>query len=118
METLTKEKRQTHRRIIEAVMQEIMEAFHVENDPIETQVIRDTEGGHYLLFSNGWKGVKRVYGCFLHIDLAADGKVWLQHDGTDLVIAQMLLDQGVAKSDLVLAFHHPSMRKDTGLAVA
>mgnify|MGYP006271602887 CR=1 FL=1 len=117
MESLTAQK-QAHRQRIEAVMTQVMEAFFVENDPVQTQVIRDHEAGHYLLFSNGWKGTRRVYGCFLHIDLAADGKVWLQHDGTDLVIAQMLLNQGVPKSELVLAFHHPSMRKDTGLAVA
>ena len=115
MDALTK--KQHYRPMIEAVRQALVEAFYVENDPVQTQVIRDHEQGHYLLFSNGWKGVKRVYGCFLHIDLAEDGKVWLQHDGTDLVVGQMLLDQGVAKSDLVLTFHHPSMRKDTGMAV-
>jgi hypothetical protein len=52
------------------------------------------------------------------MDLAADGKVWLQHDGTDLVVAQLLMDRGGEKSDLVLAFYHPEMRADTGLAVA
>jgi hypothetical protein len=112
------EKKQRYRLAVEAVLNELIEAFHAENDPVQTQVIRDQEGGHYLLFSNGWKGVRRIYGCFVHIDLADDGKVWLQHDGTDLVVGQMLLDRGVAKSDLVLAFHHPAMRKDTGLAVA
>ena len=117
MESLAEQK-QAHRQRIEAVLNRVTDAFYVENDPVQTQVIRDHAGGHYLLFSNGWKGTRRVYGCFLHIDLAEDGKVWLQHDGTDLVIAQMLLDEGVPKAELVLAFHHPSMRKDTGLAVA
>lgn len=112
------EKKQRYRPMIEAVIDELVRAFDGEGNQIETQVIRDHEGGHYLLFSNGWKEYRRIYGCFLHIDLAADGKVWLQHDGTDLVIGQMLLDQGIPKTDLVLGFHHPSMRKDTGLAVA
>ena len=111
-------KQQQYRPMVEAVMDQLIEAFHAENYPVQTQVIRDHDAGHYLLFSNGWKGVRRVYGCFFHVDLAEDGKVWLQHDGTDLVVGQMLLDRGVPKTDLVLAFHHPSMRKDTGLAVA
>lgn len=39
---------------------------------------------HQLLFNNTWKDGRRHYGCFLHIDLSADGKIWIQHDGTDL----------------------------------
>lgn len=114
MESLKK-----YRAIILDVMDAVGRELGSPNDPIQTQYIRDHEGGHYLLFSNGWKGVKRIYGCFLHIDLVKEtGRIWLQHDGTDLVIAQMLLDRGVKKSDLVLAFHHPNMRPDTGLAVA
>ena len=55
---------------------------------------------------------------YLHIDVANDGKVWLQHDGTDILVAEKLLESGVAKSDLVLGFHEPLMRADTGFAVA
>ena len=85
---------------------------------IPVQFIKDHDGGHYLFFSNGWRGKKRIYGCYLHIDIAPDGKVWLQHYGTDLVVGQMLLDKGVAKEYLVLGFHHPLRRVDTGYAVA
>ena len=107
-----------HRKIINEVLDAVGAEFDSPDDPIQTQYIRDQEGGHFLLFSNGWQDSKRVYGCFLHIDLAEDGKVWLQHDGTDFVVAQMLLDKGIPKSELVLAFHHPNRRPDTGLAVA
>ncbi len=107
-----------YQKIVNEVLDEVGKELTGSNDPIETQYIRDVEGGHYLLFSNGWNGVKRVYGCFLHIDLANDGKVWLQYDGTDLIVGQMLLDKGVQKSELVLAFHHPDRRIDTGMAVA
>lgn len=86
--------------------------------PIQTQIIKDEEKGHYLLFSNGWRSDERVYGCYLHIDVAKDGKVWLQHDGTDVTVAQMLLDRGIPKEDIVLAFHPPFVREDTGFAVA
>jgi hypothetical protein len=47
-----------------------------------------------------------------------DGKVWLQHDGTDLVIAEKLLAAGVEKMDIVLGFHAPFEGADTGFAVA
>ena len=88
------------------------------NDPIKTQVIEDDLKGHYLLFSNGWRGEKRTYGCYLHLDITPDGKVWLQHDGTDLEIALMLIERGVDKQDIVLGFQPPIVRPDTGFAVA
>ena len=107
-----------NRQAINAPLDHVGAALSSPHGSIQTQYIRDHEGGHYLLFSNGWTDKKRVYGCLLHMDLAEDGKVWLQHDGTDLIVAQMLMNHGVAKSDLVLAFYHPEMRADTGLAVA
>ncbi|MCB0565721.1 MAG: XisI protein [Phaeodactylibacter sp.] len=50
--------------------------------------------------------------------VSADGKIWLQHDGTDLIVAQKLLDQGIPKTDIVLAFHAPFVREDTGFALS
>jgi len=34
--------------MIEAAMQALLDAFYVKNDPVQTQVIRDHDGGHYL----------------------------------------------------------------------
>ncbi|MGK7888779.1 MAG: element excision factor XisI family protein [Leptolyngbyaceae cyanobacterium] len=35
----------------------------------------------------GWKGNrKRLYGCSVHVDIK-DGKVWVQHDGSEVAIA-------------------------------
>ncbi|MEM0991971.1 MAG: XisI protein [Bacteroidota bacterium] len=89
-----------------------------DDDPIKTSFIMDRERGHYLLYFNGWKGSRRTYGCYLHIDVTDDGKVWLHHDGTDLDIGGQIEEKGVPASDLVLAFIAPYRRKDTGYAVA
>jgi XisI protein len=84
----------------------------VVEDKIETQVIIDHENGHYLLFSVGWyENTKREYAPFLHIDLKSNGKVYLQHDGTDLKVALMLSERGIEKSDIILAFHSPQRRQ-------
>ena len=81
-------------------------------------IIIDDAGGHYVLFNNGWEGSRRHYGCYLHIDVHADGKVWLQHDGTDEKVALQLTDAGIEPSDIVLAFHPPAFRTNTELALA
>ena len=107
-----------YRNIVSELIEEIGRLGAKPDAAVQTQIIRDEPNGHYLLFSNGWRGNERVYGCYLHIDVAADGKVWLQHDGTDLTVAQELLDRGIPKTDIVLAFHAPFVREDTGFAVS
>ncbi|MBD2413457.1 XisI protein [Nostoc calcicola FACHB-3891] len=40
----------------------------------------------------------------------------MQHDGTEVGIATLLLEQGVPREDIVLAFHSPYMRQFTEFA--
>ncbi len=82
---------------------------------IETQAILDTERDHYLILHTGWRDNYRTHGCSLHLDIK-DGKIWIQHDGTEVGIANLLVEQGVPKEDIVLAFHSPYMRQFTEFA--
>ncbi|MGD1700213.1 XisI protein [Dapis sp. BLCC M229] len=57
------------------------------NDPIKSQTVFDREGDHYQLINLGWKDNNtRIYGCVIHVDII-DGKIWVQHDGTEEAIA-------------------------------
>ncbi|KAF3885538.1 hypothetical protein DA73_0400008760 [Tolypothrix bouteillei VB521301] len=40
----------------------------------------------------------------MHLEIK-DSKIWIQHDGTEVGIATLLLEQGVPKEDIVLGFH-------------
>jgi XisI protein len=84
-------------------------------EEIEKQAIIDIEGDHYLLLHTGWRGNRRTYGCSVHIDIK-DGKIWIQHDGTEVGIATILVERGVPKEDIVLGFHSPFMRQFTEFA--
>lgn len=84
-------------------------------EEIETQAVLDTSGDHYLLLHTGWRGNNRTHGCSIHIDIK-DGKIWIQHDGTEAGIATLLHEAGVPKEDIVLAFHSPYMRQFTEFA--
>ncbi len=53
----------------------------------------------------------------IHIDIV-DGKLWIQADNTDRAVASELVEAGVPKSDIVLAFRLPEVRKYTAYAVA
>jgi XisI protein len=104
------DKLNNHRSIIRSVVTEIAEMTPSDKNS-ETQLIMDDERGHYVLFSIGWQDIMREYLPFVHIDVKPDGKVWIQHDGTDLKIALWLVDKGIAKHDIVLAFQSRNRRK-------
>jgi hypothetical protein len=78
----------------------------------EIQTIFDEQQDHYQLLYVGWRGNKRDFGCILHLDIK-DGKIWIQHDGTEEGIANRLVEMGVPKQDIILAFHEPYIRQFT-----
>ena len=84
---------------------------------VENQLIFDEKHDRYQLFSVGWDNGERVHGCIFHVDIIG-GKCWIQEDNSDRPIAQELMDAGVPKSDIVLAFHEPEVRKLGEFAVA
>ena len=54
---------------------------------------------------------------YVHIDIR-NSKVYTQYDGTEEGIANTLMDAGIPKEDIVLAFKSPEVRKLTGFAVS
>lgn len=83
----------------------------------EVQTVFDSEQDHYQLLYVGWRGNKRDFGCILHLDIK-DGKIWIQHDGTEEGIANRLVEMGVPKQDIILAFHEPYIRQFTGFGTS
>ncbi len=82
---------------------------------IELRAISDRD--FYLLVSFGWSGDRRVHSTILHLRIDR-GKIWIERDETEEGIAQDLLDRGVPKEDIVLAFYHPDDRQLTDFAIA
>ncbi len=104
----------SYRNCIQQILQQYQN-YGVSQDGIETEVISDTEHDHYQLVHVGWHNKRRVYGCAFHLDIK-DGKIWVQYNGTELHIAEELVQLGVSKDDIVLGFHSPSRRKFTEYA--
>jgi XisI protein len=91
--------------------------LYKNNSDIECQLVFDTEHDHYQLLDVGWEELKRIYSCFIHIDIK-DGKIWIQRNMTELDIAEELVEMGVPKQDIVLGLHPPYKRPYTGYGVA
>ncbi|MFB2935254.1 XisI protein [Aerosakkonemataceae cyanobacterium BLCC-F154] len=84
---------------------------------LERQLIIDENKNHYLLLTLGWENKKRVHGCLIHIDII-DEKIWIQRDGTEDGIANDLVNAGIPKNRIVLAFHPADIRQFTEYAVS
>ena len=84
---------------------------------LETDVILDDEGDHYLLVKNGWDGRRRILSINVYVRIK-NGKFYIEEDWLEQGIATDLLEAGVPNEDIVLAFHHPDMRPFTEFAVA
>ena len=56
-----------------------------------------------------------MHGCLIHVDII-DGKIWIQRDGTERGVAQDLIDAGVPRDQIVLAFRAAEARAEAGLA--
>jgi hypothetical protein len=82
---------------------------------VEYQWLFDRESHHYQLLLSGWEGIKRTFGIVIQVDVK-DNLVWIQEDNTDLSVANRLVEAGIPKSQIVLAFHAPYKRKYTGFA--
>jgi hypothetical protein len=111
MDQLTKRK-----AIARAIIEEVY-ALYPKDGQWEPMLIVDDEHGQYLLYTDGWRYPRRFYGCVVHLEVRPDGKVYLRHDGTDLVIADWLTERGIPESEIVLAFQSPQRRKLSGFAL-
>lgn len=103
--------RQIARRVIEEYA-----GWRPSHGEIDCEAIVDPARDHYEVVHVGWDRERRVHGSVIHLDII-DGKIWIQHDGTDRPVAEELLAAGIPREDIVLGFHPARVRHLTGFAV-
>jgi hypothetical protein len=106
-----------YRRLVKSLLSEF--AAYVNRPPPpnhETVCVFDEERDQYALLSVSWGQYRCVHGAQVFVRLR-DGKIWIEEDWTEDGVATKLLEHGVPKDDIVLAFHPPEMRPFTEFAV-
>jgi hypothetical protein len=83
------------------------------NGNIDRTLIFDDTRGNYELMNIGWDGAKRIHHSSIHIELKNDSRVWLQHNATNMDIAEELIEMGIPRDQIVLGSVLPQMRKFT-----
>jgi hypothetical protein len=106
---------ESDRQLIERILVDYAKVPYSNSD-VRLLTAFDREQDHYLLMLNGWEGVRHVHGCLVHVEII-DGKFWIHRDGTEYSIAQELLDAGLPKNRIVLAFRSLEKRRLTEFAV-
>jgi hypothetical protein len=102
------------------IVKRVLEAYTkipYSHGTLECEAIFDQQRDRYILVTVGWEDRKRVHHPLIHIDII-DSKLWIQADNTDRAVASELVEAGVPKSDIVLAFRLPEIREYTEYAVA
>ena len=81
-----------YREIVQLVLQAHGQIKPVYGD-IEMGVLFDKEQDRYQVIRTGWLRNRRVYGALVHIDIK-DEKIWIQYDGTEIGVANELVERG------------------------
>jgi hypothetical protein len=110
------DKLENYRNLIEKILTEhASQPYSYGN--IKSQTVFDRQRDQYLLVDVGWNNKRfRVHGALVHVEII-DGKFWIQYDGIEGSITAELERADVPKSDIVLAWHEPELRKYTDYAV-
>lgn len=103
-----------YRELVQKILKTRTESRTVKDT--ETHLIFDTERDRYQVLHIGWQELTRVFSCIIYIEIK-DGKIWIERDRTEIGVANELVEAGVPKTDIVLAFHAPYKRKYTEFAV-
>jgi hypothetical protein len=97
------------RSIIESILLEYTRIPYAYGD-FHSEAIFDRVRDRYVLMNVGWDNGRRVHGSLVHIDII-DGKLWIQRDGLEHGVASELIEAGIPKDRIVLAFKPPVTRK-------
>jgi hypothetical protein len=110
------DKVEKYREYIQVLMTDYASSDADRGD-VKVELIMDTVRDHYQWMNVGWKGMERIYNCYIHIDII-DRKIWLQQNWTEENPAEDLVGMGVPREDIVLGLHAPYKRPYTDYGVA
>ncbi len=103
-------------QVVHNVLTRYLDYIGSPNMPhLEIATLFDDKSKTYAILDIGWQAKERIEAIVVLIRLK-DGKIWVETDHTDYGFVDELLQAGVPQEDLVLAFHHPTLRPYVELA--
>ena len=84
---------------------------------VDYEILADEKHNKFQLLALGWDKSSRIFNIIFHVDII-NNKIWIQEDNTLDGLASLLLEKGLSKQDIVLAYYPDYHRKYTEFAVA
>ncbi|MEA5469947.1 XisI protein [Spirulina sp. 06S082] len=104
-----------YRNILEDILQKYANLPYRYGD-VTTTLIINRNRDQFVLMDEGWQEDLRVHGVLVHAEIRNE-KIWIHRDGIEEGITPELLEAGIPKEDIVLAFHAPDVRQYTEFAI-
>ena len=97
-----------------AVLQNVVRkhaGFQPANGQIATHAVCDAANDEYMVVDTGWsENGRRIYDVVLHFRLT-DGKIHVERDNTDAEVVEELIENGIERRDIVLAFNSAAYQR-------
>lgn len=106
-----------YQQILREIIEEYGKVKKSLTPNVKSQIMIDNVHKHHQLLSIGWHNERFIYLVTFHFDVI-EGKVWIQQNNSDVLIADELIERGVLKSDIILGFIPENVRSYGGFAVA
>jgi XisI protein len=106
-----------YRSIVKEILAEYDALNQKSSSDTESIVVFDEIHDQYLLILMGWNRDERIKNTMIHVRLKG-GKIWIEEDWTEDGVATDLLQKGVSREAIVLAFHPPKVRQYTKFSAA
>ena len=101
---------------VENVIQSWLESKRQQSH-FSLEFVIDSGKQRFLLIGDGWLNHRRLYGTIIDISLRG-GKVWVLEDNTEEGIAEDLLEAGLTRDEIVIAWQPEYRRELTGFAIS
>ena len=102
--------------IIQNVMNDFIQKRKDSVKGLTYEMILDHKNLRYQLILMGWHNEERIHHLVFHIDIIND-KIWIQEDNTEIGIANSLVEKGISKKEIILAYFSEFHRQFTEFAV-
>ncbi|MFN8486615.1 MAG: XisI protein [Caldilineaceae bacterium] len=106
-----------YRAVIESTLKEYARLFNHQPEGIDVIAVCDEATDTYAIVNVGWDGNERMNMTSVLMRII-NGKIWVEEDRTMYGFVDELLEAGISRDDIVLAFQSPEMRQYTQFAVA
>lgn len=103
-------------KIQEVIKEYLQDLRQPSNQHITFVPVIDMKDLHFQIIGYGWENNRRVFNLLFHLDII-EGKIWIQEDKMEYSIAEKLVEKGIPKKQIVLAYFPDYHRKYTEYAI-